>query len=497
MPDDPGALQRAAEIIKSHGGNIHRVDYDRRIDPHIVFFQVDAEEDASEKITHDLQSIGYLQTSLATLRFLKFSVYLPDEPGMLFEFLGHTTGAGANIAFLDFDDKGKYPGRLTVSLTLDNDEVADRLLQQLKLRYRLEILEYDSTGKNLDDTVFYIRFAQELREIIGLEDEDFLLRLLHDTNHIAQELTSQGRNPHLVFESILKTGRTLKNTTGLGFYADVQEVQLCNGASLFCFQLPCGGSVYILRNRGRLAMFDTGFGIYHREIVEMLAHFGLDPRDIEGLYITHADADHSGGGAFFDVPAVLHPGSVKIIQTANRAYGSQMEGSILGEVYMKLINLFSKFNPPTNVDLLDNNGKEVRSGLPVLATRDICGMKFEILESLGGHLHGHIFFLNVETGLLFTGDCLINFDSFTKEREDFSTLAKNLMTTVNVDSEKARQERKALLEIGSEIDAQAWARGQRLLVCGGHGAVSTIEAEGLRVYGPVKRYSEADRFPVK
>jgi glyoxylase-like metal-dependent hydrolase (beta-lactamase superfamily II) len=124
-------------------------------------------------------------------------------------------------------------------------------------------------------------------------------------------------------------------------------------------------------------------------------------------------------------------------------------------------------------------------------------MKFEILESLGGHLHGHIFFLNVETGLLFTGDCLINFDSFTKEREDFSTLAKNLMTTVNVDSEKARQERKALLEIGSEIDAQAWARGQRLLVCGGHGAVSTIEAEGLRVYGPVKRYSEADRFPVK
>ena len=55
MPDDPGALHRAAEIIKSHGGNIHRVDYDRRIDPHIVFFQVDADEGVPEKITHDLQ----------------------------------------------------------------------------------------------------------------------------------------------------------------------------------------------------------------------------------------------------------------------------------------------------------------------------------------------------------------------------------------------------------------------------------------------------------
>jgi len=78
MPDDPGDLHHAAKIIKSHGGNIHRVDYDRRIDPHIVFFQVDAEEGAPEKITRDLQAIGYLQTSLATLRFLKFSVYLPD-----------------------------------------------------------------------------------------------------------------------------------------------------------------------------------------------------------------------------------------------------------------------------------------------------------------------------------------------------------------------------------------------------------------------------------
>jgi ACT domain-containing protein len=238
MPDDPGALHRAAEIIKSHGGNIHRVDYDRRIDPHIVFFQVDANEDAPEKITKDLQAVGYLQTSLATLRFLKFSVYLPDEPGMLFEFLGHTTGAGANIAFLDFDDLGKHPGRLTVALTLDNDTIAYRLLEELKLRWRLEILEYDSTGKKLDDTVFYIRFAQELREIIGTEDEEFLFRLLNDSNHIAQELTSQDRDPHMVFRSILQTGHTLRQTAGAGFYSVYQEIPLSTGGVLYCFQLP-------------------------------------------------------------------------------------------------------------------------------------------------------------------------------------------------------------------------------------------------------------------
>ena len=103
MPDNPGALHRAAEIIKEHGGNIHRVDYDRRIDSHVVFFQVEAkDEDAPEKIKTELQRIGYLQTSLATYRFLKFSVYLPDEPGQLFEFLDYTTSNDAEHRFLGF-----------------------------------------------------------------------------------------------------------------------------------------------------------------------------------------------------------------------------------------------------------------------------------------------------------------------------------------------------------------------------------------------------------
>lgn len=497
MPDDPGALHRAAEIIKSHGGNIHRVDYDRRIDPHIVFWQVDAEEDAPEKITKDLQAIGYLQTSLATLRYLKFSVYLPDEPGMLFEFLGHTTGAGANIAFLDFDDRGKHPGRLTVALTLDNDVVAYRLLEELKLRWRLEILEYDSTGKKLDDTVFYIRFAQELRDIIGTEDEDFLFRLLHDSNHIAQELTSQGRDPHLVFRSILQTGRTLRQTAGPGFFSAYQLVPLSTGGMLYCFQLPCGGSVYVLRNAGRVAMFDTGFGIYHREIVEMLAHFGIDSRDLEGIYITHADADHSGGGALYDAPSIMHAGSLDIIHAANRAYGSQMEGSILGQVYTKFINIFSQFSPPTNIKLLPPASAARRSGLPVIDEIDICGLRFQVLESLGGHLHGHVFYLCSEAGLLLTGDCLINFDSLTPEMEEFATLAKNLMTTVNVDSERARLERRALLEIGAELDIRAKAEGRRLLLCCGHGAVSTLEADGLRAFGEIGHYSVEEHYQAK
>ena len=54
---------------------------------------------------------------------------------------------------------------LRVSLTIEDSTLVQGLLEELKSKYPLEILEYDTTGKHLDDTVFYIRFAQELRAI--------------------------------------------------------------------------------------------------------------------------------------------------------------------------------------------------------------------------------------------------------------------------------------------------------------------------------------------
>ena len=154
MPDTPGSLYRAAQIIKLYDGNINRIQFDRRIDPGTVFYEVTATEEGYAGITRDLAAIGYLQTSLKPLDFLKFTVDMPHMSGALHEFLNYTTSAGANIAFIDFDDKGRHPNRLTVSLNCEQSAAVENLLDQFKSRYRLEILEYDKTRKNLDDTVF-------------------------------------------------------------------------------------------------------------------------------------------------------------------------------------------------------------------------------------------------------------------------------------------------------------------------------------------------------
>ena len=441
--------------------------------------------------------MGFLQISLDTPRYLKFNVYLSDEPGALFKFLDHTSSVGANIAFLDHDVRAKDPGRLTIGLTLENDSVANKLLENLRSNYRIEILEFDSTGKKLDDTVFYLRFAQEIRDIIGNAEDDFLMRLLGDSNHIAQELTGLGKDPRMVFDSIIMTGRTLHLTAGPGFFADVQRFKLENGSELYCFQLPCGGSVYIINSPEELVMIDTGYGIYHHDVMDMLRDHGLDPKKLGRIYVTHADADHLGSAGLFEAKCYLHQGSVDVIQESNRAYGSRMEDSILGQVYTTLIDLFSKFDPPVNIETYGSETLGTHGILPVIAEMDIAGLHFQVLESLGGHLHGHVFFLCQEEGLLFTGDCLMNFESLKGQREEYNTLAKNLMTTVNVDSEKASQERKALLLLIEEMNKELMARGKKCLICGGHGAVSFMMDGHMEVASPIIRYRPLDGPPTK
>ena len=491
MPDKPGSLQTAAEIIQKYGGNINRIQFDRRIDPGTVFFEVTALPEEYEKITGDLASLGFLQTSLKPLSFLRFCIYIPHHrPGTLYEFLNFTTSAGANIAFIDFDDRGQHPDRLTVSLNLEQSAIVDRLLDQLKSRYRIDILEYDTTGKHLDDTVFYVRYAQAVRELIGESEEDFLLSFLADTNHIAQELMDRGNDPMQVFESVLATGRTIHETTGEHFYASVQRVRISETTTIFCFQLPCGGNIFVIDTPDERIMVDTGYGIYHGEVMDMLSHYGLcDEREFSRIIITHADADHCGASGYFPAPVLMHRGTLSIIEKNNRAYGSRSEHSVLEAFYTKMINLFSHFRSPADIRCFPGGTEMTRGGFPVIAEVRAGDLEFEVLEGLGGHTVGQVYLFCREKGLLFAADSLINFASLSRERAEYSSLAAFLVTSVNVDSDLAKKERQLLLELARETDDVMKKTGNRCRIFGGHGAVSVLDGKNLVVYGDIERYN--------
>jgi glyoxylase-like metal-dependent hydrolase (beta-lactamase superfamily II) len=495
MPDSPGALHRAAEIIKRYEGNINRIQYDRRLDRYIVFFELTAVPEAYNKIREELDRIGYLQTSLQPVAFLKFQVYLPNCPGALFDFLNYITSAGANITYLDFDERGQHPERLVVGLNIENTSLIDALLNNLKSKYRLEILEYDTTGEKLDDTVFYLRLAQKIRSFIGGAEDEFLMRFLHDINHIAQELSNLRKEPTEVFGNILKIGDYLTRTTGENFFADVQRVKISDGIELFCFQPPCGGNIYLFDTMCERVMIDTGYGIYYQDTMDMLQHYGLgDLSRLKRIYITHADADHCGAAGYFPAPSYLNSETLLITRKTSRAYGSSNQGCILEEVYTKIINLFSRFNPPSNVIIFPEISRsdetiEKRGTFPIIARFKIGDLNFEALKGLGGHMHGEIFYLCSEEGLLFPEDALINFKSLSPARTQYNVLADYLMTSVNVDSKLAREERDALISLISEIDEKLAEKDKGCLICCGHGSISVLENGKLVEYSGSERYN--------
>ncbi|HQP83303.1 MAG TPA: MBL fold metallo-hydrolase [Methanoregulaceae archaeon] len=489
VPNHPGALHDAARVVMREKANINRVQFDQRIDPYIVFFEVSCEEEAFGRIEKELAAMGYLKDTLRPLNILKFYVYLPHEPGALFAFLNHTTRHNANISYIDFDDRGRHPDRLTITVSLEENGSAEQLLDTLKSRYRIEIIEYDTTGKKLDDTVFYIRFAQEIREIIGESEDPFLLSFLGDINHAVQELMNLGQDPKKIFGSFLATGRTLTRTTGDGFYADIQTIPLTAGITLTCIQPPAGGNVYLINTPEGCTMVDTGYGIYSRDIGTIIRNVIPGGRDaVRQIVITHADADHCGAAGEFPVPATMHTGTLDIIRAANRAYGSRSEASVLEEIYTTMINLFSKFNPPKEYCLFATRKGEGEAGFPVIGSIDIGGHQFMVLEGLGGHMHGQIYLFSRELGVLFTADTVINFGHLTHERAEYNTLAVVLVTSVNVDSGIARTERQNLLDLARRTTGSYHAGRKGCLVCCGHGPVSMIEGEALLPFGNIEHY---------
>jgi hypothetical protein len=139
--------------------------------------------------------------------------------------------------------------------------------------------------------------------------------LLQDINHIVQELVNLGKDPKKIFESVLATGKSLKAMSDDGFYADVQKVQVTPTMTVYCFQLPCGGNIYLLNTPDEVVMVDTGFGIFHKSVMQMLTDYGFgDISRLRRIIITHGDADHAGAAGFFSGISKVLPEFIATLQ---------------------------------------------------------------------------------------------------------------------------------------------------------------------------------------
>ena len=82
----------------------------------------------------------------------------------------------------------------------------------------------------------------------------------------------------------------------------------------------------------------------------------------------------------------------------------------------------------------------------------------------------------------------MNFASLTEERRRYNSYADYLVTSVNVDSEIARTERRALMGLAQEFTEET---GRPCTIFGGHGAVSEYRDNTLTAIGTIEHYTHA------
>ena len=101
MPDKSGTFIRASRIIASHNGNIVRVSYNKAVDLHMLFIDVQASEDNLLKIEEDLSDIGYINKKITETRVIEVSIKIPDKPGAVLPVLEIFSRYDINISYMN------------------------------------------------------------------------------------------------------------------------------------------------------------------------------------------------------------------------------------------------------------------------------------------------------------------------------------------------------------------------------------------------------------
>lgn len=463
MDDHVGAFLQACEQISALGVNITRVSYNKSIDIHMLFIEVEGEESAIVEATQRLEQIGYLQDQYSQQRIVLVEFRLKDEPGRVLPVLQLISRYCFNISYINSQENGSGWQSFRMGLLVGKDE--ERLQAFLEEGARLcevQVLNYDRTERNLDNTVFYLSFAEEIAARLGL-DEAGKNELIISANLIMQNLDEKNNNPYKTFEFIGRFADCMHRYRAEKFRPRMSMHKTAAGMMVYLMEPPCGSNIAVLRCKDRYLFVDSGFACYRQEQLQTLRDMlpDFDERRRDAL-ITHADVDHCGMLDLFEKVYM----SAKCAENFRRERENQpnlREENVLHQPYVQISKIVSAYEPVEGERCVVIGGDLDKQEEPLkfigkVEYSDLC---FEAWEGAGGHSGGETVFVERRHRLVFTGDIYVNLKDFTPEQAEFNRLAPYLMTSVDSAPVLAGKVRRAVTDL---LDAGEW------LVIGGHGA---------------------------
>lgn len=462
MPDQSGAFLEASRIISAAGGNITRVSYNKAVDTHTLFLDVSGTQRQLSGISEGLRQLGYFQNEDENAQVLLMEFLLRDTPGTVLPVLELIHEYHFNISYISSSENGTDYQNFKMGLFVENPVAVQDFLKRASALCEIRIIDYDAGEKVLDNTVFYMSFANRMAQKLNLTRRK-ANELMHQSNRIMQLLDERNEPPYKTFDYISRWADMLAAHRGNAFHPQITRMEI-SGGEMYCIQPPCGSNTCILHMGDELLFVDSGFAFFAPEMVALFRR--LFPKYDEmhrAIVITHPDMDHCGLLAMFDEIYVSRIAYLHF-QHENDGEPNYRERNPAHAPYCAISRILSRYLPPemSHLRMIDDLPDDPNDPLCPIGSFEFGGKHFDLLRGNGGHVDGEVVIVCEEDKLLFTGDIMVNIEGFSREQAAFNRLAPYLMTSVNMDSVRASIERKALI---------GRFPPEEYLYCCGHGAL--------------------------
>ena len=464
LPDKTGAFLEASRIILRHGGNMTRASYNKAVDAHTLFLDVEADETQLTAIEADLTAAGFLQTaSYVKIVLAEFEV--EDKPGATIPVLEALARYRISISYISSQPPTNGRVALKLGLYVEEPGVIETLLRELSALCAVRILDYDAGEKRLDNTVFYLTFADEMRRLLRMTQEQ-TSEFIYYANLVMQQLDEKGEPPDKTFGYISRFAHFVVEHGGTAYDCRITAQKLTDRVNVTVIEPPCGSNITVLEDESTRALLviDGGFSYYRRLTMRLLRELfpDFDLRKKEML-LTHSDSDHSGLSRYFDtVWCSRRTADCFVSENLGQPCPREENPNMLP--YYRLSNLIADYEAPQLRRLrhLDSQPANDAHPLSQIGTFAFADLHFDVLQGNGGHVPGETVLLDHAHKIAITGDDYINARDCTAPQKEFNQLAPYLARSVNQDSAKYRLILRTLKDM---MDGKGW------LILPGHGAI--------------------------
>lgn len=460
MPDHVGAFLQASRRIAALGLNITRVSYDKAVDLHTLFIEVEGEADALRCVDAQLSEIGYCQSAADESSVALMEFRLTDKPGTVTAVLELIAEFGLNISFMSSHADGSGYQRFRMGLLVNGHGVPEGFMRRANAICPARELDYASVGRNYDNSIFYSSFVSGLAGRMGLA-ADKRDELMINVNLAMQTLDEHSLMPYQTFDYISRFTDMLARYRGREFAPRISRCEITGQTAITVIEPPCGSNTTIIKSGDKYLFIDTGYACYRDEMLSIIRDIIPDFDNIKKTaLITHADVDHCGLLPDFDEVIMSHRSleSLTLECDGRSAFREQNE---LHAPYIRICKLLTGYMPPQKDKLRAICGADtIDAPLTPAGKFEFGDLKFEVYEGAGGHLPGEIALIDYDHGVAFTGDIYVNIKGMTPEQSAYNRCAPVLMTSVDTDPRLAARERGALMR---RLGAGEWR------IFGGHG----------------------------